>query len=96
MLNFGQPAPIDIRVSGPNSDEAYAVASQLVHDLSRVPGIVDAMYSRFPTRPRSRFNVDRTLAREVGLGQRALGGQSSGFAELERAGGAEFLGRSAQ
>jgi multidrug efflux pump subunit AcrB len=29
VLNFGQPAPIDVRVSGPKSDEAFAVADQL-------------------------------------------------------------------
>ena len=28
VLNFGQPAPIDIRVSGPNSDEAYALGRE--------------------------------------------------------------------
>ena len=28
VLNFGQPAPIDIRISGPNNDEAYALAAQ--------------------------------------------------------------------
>ena len=33
VLNFGQPAPIDIRVSGPNDNEAYELASKLAHDL---------------------------------------------------------------
>ena len=28
VLNFGQPAPIDIRVSGPDSAETYALAAQ--------------------------------------------------------------------
>ena len=28
VLNFGQPAPIDIRVSGPKDEEAYATATK--------------------------------------------------------------------
>ena len=36
VLNFGQPAPIDIRVSGPNNVEAYALAAKLAHDELRV------------------------------------------------------------
>ena len=50
VLNFGQPAPIDIRVSGPKSDEAYALAAQLSHDIGQVPGIVDAHVFQVPRR----------------------------------------------
>ncbi len=42
VLNFGQPAPIDIRVSGPHSDESFAVADKLARDLRKVPGVVDS------------------------------------------------------
>ena len=70
VLNFGQPAPIDIRVSGPTSDASYAVASKLVSDLKRVPGVVDAHVFQVPDAPALKIDVDRTLAREVGLGQR--------------------------
>ena len=50
VLNFGQPAPIDIRVSGPDSDEAYALAARLARDIGRVPGIVDAHVFQVPER----------------------------------------------
>jgi multidrug efflux pump subunit AcrB len=72
VLNFGQPAPIDIRVSGPSSDQSYAVATKLVADLKHVPGVVDAHVFQVPDAPALKINVDRTLAREVGLGQRAV------------------------
>ena len=72
VLNFGQPAPIDIRVSGPNSDSSYAVASKLVADLKHVPGVVDAHVFQVPDAPALKINVDRTLAGEVGLGQRTV------------------------
>ncbi len=72
MLNFGQPAPIDIRVSGPNSDSSYEVASKLVADLKRVPGIVDVHVFQVPDAPSLKIDVDRTLAGEVGLGQRTV------------------------
>jgi multidrug efflux pump subunit AcrB len=72
VLNFGQPAPIDIRVSGPTSDASYAVASKLVADLKHVPGVVDAHVFQVPDAPALKIDVDRTLAREVGLGQRAV------------------------
>jgi multidrug efflux pump subunit AcrB len=72
VLNFGQPAPIDIRVSGPDSDSSYAVATKLVADLKHVPGVVDAHVFQVPDAPALTIDVDRTLAREVGLGQRTV------------------------
>jgi len=70
VLNFGQPAPIDIRVSGPDNHEAYALASRLSRDIERVPGVVDAHVFQVPDAPALSLNVDRTLASEVGLDQR--------------------------
>jgi multidrug efflux pump subunit AcrB len=71
VLNFGQPAPIDIRISGPDSDRAYALAARLSHDLQRVPGIVDAHVFQVPDAPTIDVDVDRALASELGLDQRA-------------------------
>jgi multidrug efflux pump subunit AcrB len=69
VLNFGQPAPIDIRVSGPKNDEAYAVAVKLAHDLKPLPGIVDAHIFQVPDAPSLSVNVDRNLASQLGLDQ---------------------------
>jgi len=72
VLNFGQPAPIDIRVSGPKDNETYALASELVRDLKRIPGVVDAHVFQVPDAPTLTADVDRELARELGLGQKSI------------------------
>ena len=69
VLNFGQPSPIDIRVSGPDNDESYALAVKLAHDLERVPGVVDSHIFQVPDAPAIGVNIDRALATEFGLDQ---------------------------
>jgi multidrug efflux pump subunit AcrB len=72
VLNFGQPAPIDIRISGPKDDETYALATKVAHDLNGVPGVVDSHVFQVPDAPALTIDVDREFAREVGLGQQAV------------------------
>jgi multidrug efflux pump subunit AcrB len=69
VLNFGQPAPIDVRVVGSDPDKTYALASKLAKDLSGVPGVVDSHLYQVPDVPGLRFNVDRSLAQLVGMSQ---------------------------
>jgi multidrug efflux pump subunit AcrB len=69
VLNFGQPAPIDIRVSGPNSDAAYALSQKVAKDLRGIPGIVDSHVFQVPDAPALKVDVDRTLAQEMGVSQ---------------------------
>jgi multidrug efflux pump subunit AcrB len=71
VLNFGQPAPIDIRVSGPNSDESYALASKLARDLTGIPGVVDSHVFQVPNAPTLNVDVDRSMASQLGLQQRS-------------------------
>jgi multidrug efflux pump subunit AcrB len=70
VLNFGQPAPIDIRVSASDTDQAYALAAKLVRLVARVPGVVDAHVFQVPDAPALSLDVDRAFASEVGLTQR--------------------------
>jgi multidrug efflux pump subunit AcrB len=69
VLNFGQPAPIDVRISGPNYDEAFAVAEKLTRDMSRIPGVVDAHIFQVPNAPTLNVDVNRAMADEMGLNQ---------------------------
>ena len=69
VLNFGQPAPIDVRVSGPNNNAAYEVAAKLARELQNVPGVVDAHVFQVPDAPALTVDVDRALATEVGATQ---------------------------
>ncbi len=72
VLNFGQPAPIDIRVSGSKDEEAYALALKVAHDINSVPGVVDSHVFQVPDAPAMTVDVDRDLARELGLGQQSV------------------------
>ena len=69
VLNFGQPAPIDVRVSGPDGDEAYALATKLARDLQGVPSVVDSHVFQVPDVPTLTVDVDRNVAAELGLDQ---------------------------
>jgi multidrug efflux pump subunit AcrB len=69
VLNFGQPAPIDIRVTGPDNDKSYAIAAKIAHDIKSVPGVVDSHVFQVPDAPAFSVDVDRTLAQDVGLSQ---------------------------
>jgi len=71
VLNFGQPAPIDIRVSASDTDRAYQLAARLSRLIAGVPGVVDAHVFQVPDEPALSLDVDRALATEVGLTQRA-------------------------
>ena len=72
VLNFGQPAPIDIRISGSKDAEAYALALKVAHDINSVPGVVDSHVFQVPDSPALTVDVDRDLARELGLGQQSV------------------------
>ena len=69
VLNFGLPAPIDIRISGPDSDEDYALAEKITRDISRVPGVVDSHIFQVPDAPALTIDVDRALAQELGISE---------------------------
>jgi len=69
VLNFGQQAPIDIRVTGPKSKLDYAKANEVLADLRKVPGVVDAHIFQVPDSLAIRLDIDRTLASQVGMSQ---------------------------
>jgi multidrug efflux pump subunit AcrB len=70
VLNFGQPAPIDVRVTGSDAKEAYALAQRLTRKLAAIPGVVDVHVFQVPDAPALTVNVDRALATQVGMTQR--------------------------
>jgi len=70
VLNFGQAAPIDIRVSASDTDSAYALASKLSRLIAKTPGVVDSHVFQVPDAPALSVDVDRDLATQVGVTQR--------------------------
>ena len=69
VLNFGQPAPIDVRVSGPDQEAAFALASQIARALVRVAGVVDSHVFQVPDAPALTVDMDRALATLTGVTQ---------------------------
>ena len=69
VLNFGQPAPIDVRISGPNQEEAFALASRIARSLTQVAGVVDSHVFQVPNAPALTVDMDRTLATQIGVTQ---------------------------
>jgi len=69
VLNFGQPAPIDVRVSGPDEAAAFAAASDISRALVRVPGVVDSHVAQVPNAPALTVDLDRSLATLSGITQ---------------------------
>jgi multidrug efflux pump subunit AcrB len=69
VLNFGQPAPIDVRISGPDQDAAFTLASQIAHAMSAVPGVVDSHVFQVPNAPALTVDMDRAMAAEEGVTQ---------------------------
>ena len=73
ILNFGLPAPVDIQISGPPSQDKmanYKIAKQIEARLARIPGAVDVHVQQVMDAPELRVNVDRTQAQQTGLTQR--------------------------
>jgi multidrug efflux pump subunit AcrB len=69
VLNFGQPSPIDIRISGPKSFDTFALAQKIARELNSIPGVVDSHVFQVPDAPGLSIDVDRTLAQQVGLSE---------------------------
>jgi CzcA family heavy metal efflux pump len=68
ILNFGVPAPIDVQVTG-RSPGNYKVATEIAHEVAKIPGAVDVQVHQVVHGPDLRVNVDRTQAEQIGLTQ---------------------------
>lgn len=72
ILNFGLPSPIDVRVIGYDKENNFAIARQLVEQLSHVPGAVDVHLHQVEDAPELFLKSDRMRLAEVGLVQSDL------------------------
>jgi multidrug efflux pump subunit AcrB len=70
ILNFGQPSPIDIQLTGQNYAQNYLIAQQIANRLRHVPGAVDVHVQQLMDNPTLHLDVDRVRAQQVGLTQR--------------------------
>jgi multidrug efflux pump subunit AcrB len=70
ILNFGLPAPIDIKIVGRNLAGNRYFAENLMNRLKFVPGMVDLRIQQPFNYPKLHIDVDRTKADQVGFTQR--------------------------
>ena len=70
VLNFGAPAPLDVKVIGQDRDGGHAYAMKLLKLIRAVPGIVDARVQQRTNYPQFNVDVNRSLASLVGPTQR--------------------------
>lgn len=70
ILNFGIPAPIDVKVSGYDRDNNYAVAKEIRDHIAAIPGAKDVYIHQSFDAPALLLEIDRTLLASEGLDQR--------------------------
>jgi multidrug efflux pump subunit AcrB len=73
ILNFGLPAPIDIKIDGTDNAGNRNVANQILAQLRQVPGIVDLRIEQPDNSPVFNVAVARTKALQGGYTQRDVG-----------------------
>ena len=71
ILNFGLPAPIDVKVIG-GDYKNYHLAKQIEAAVRRIPGAVDVHVHQIMDQPALRIEVDRTRAAQMGLTQQEI------------------------
>jgi multidrug efflux pump subunit AcrB len=70
ILNFGLPAPIDVRVAGFNQQATHEIALEAAARMARIPGAADVHLHQVVNSPSLMVNVDRSRLAELGLTQR--------------------------
>src|SRR5208282_3672816 len=70
ILNFGLPAPINVKIVGRNLVANRDFAENLMNRLKFVPGMVDLRIQQPFNYPKLHIDVDRTKADQVGFTQR--------------------------
>ncbi|WP_028225454.1 efflux RND transporter permease subunit [Paraburkholderia ferrariae] len=67
ILDFGQPAAIDVQVMGANLGQNMALAGQLLKEVRQMPGAVDAHIEQRNDEPELTLAMDRTRMQQVNL-----------------------------
>ena len=67
VINFGMPAPIDIKVSGPRLKDLAATANMIRDRVAAMPGTADVQVRQGMDYPEIHLNINREKASYVGL-----------------------------
>jgi multidrug efflux pump subunit AcrB len=72
VLNQGLAAPIDIQITGRQTDSNYALTRRLASEIRQVPGAADVRISQVMDEPEIFFTVNRDRAQQMGLTQQSI------------------------
>jgi multidrug efflux pump subunit AcrB len=72
VINFGLPAPIDIKVSGPNLSDLADTANQIRNRVALIPGTTDVQVRQGMDYPEVHLDIDRSRASYVGLQEKSI------------------------
>ncbi|MGO9391773.1 efflux RND transporter permease subunit [Rhodoblastus sp.] len=72
ILNFGQPAAVNVQIVGADTRKSFTLASQLLREIRQVPGAVDAHILQRLDQPSLRVVMDRTRMQQVNLNAGSL------------------------
>jgi multidrug efflux pump subunit AcrB len=72
VINFGLPAPIDIKVSGPQLSQVAEAAARIRDVVAQVPGTADVQVRQGMHYPELHLDVDRAKSAYLGLNERQV------------------------
>ncbi len=67
ILNFGQPAAVDVQILGLDMNKSYEQAARLASEIRKLPGAVDVHIHQRLDQPSVRLDMDRTRLQQVNL-----------------------------
>ena len=72
ILNFGQPAAIDIKFTGNKVEDNFRLAALLQRELKKIDGAVDVHIQQRLDQPTKKLTMDRSRLQQVGLSAQDL------------------------
>jgi multidrug efflux pump subunit AcrB len=72
VVDQGQPAPIDVQISGNDLEQSYALAQSLARQLGGLKGVSDVLVPQDLDYPGLALNIDRVKASIAGLTPKAV------------------------
>ncbi|MCW2284324.1 multidrug efflux pump subunit AcrB [Rhodoblastus acidophilus] len=72
ILNFGQPAAIDVQILGADLRQSFTRAAEIAQDIRKIPGAVDVHILQRLDAPSKRLDMDRVRMQQVNLNASSL------------------------
>ncbi|MCI4677144.1 efflux RND transporter permease subunit [Rhodoblastus acidophilus] len=73
ILNFGQPAAINVQIVGANVRDNFARATKIANEIKKIPGAVDVHILQRLDQPNLLLAMDRTRLQQVGINAISVG-----------------------